>query len=501
MKENSKAVKINLYDIDKTIDDIARLKRHQAVVYRAIDSNHTILLEYSTADSTLWIYYCDNDKYYDIFKGSLETWRSEILNGRINPEDKDKFNRLVDDIAKCSRFITEDIDIDLFGNGEIKSFILNAGAVVTDSAVDTLGGTLAYKDINNRADLFNEFNKDPMTGVLNKRAIVKYAKDRLDMRKDEDITLAILDLDHFKSVNDVLGHAAGDSAIIRFSDIIRIAVGNNGAVGRFGGDEFMVVIDNVRDELQLREYFRSIRMATQLEFKDIGLNVPVTCSIGIAQVTSIENADYSYENLFKIADYCLYMAKEYGRNRYVIYDDRSKKLFRPDGTVGENRYSKSVQNNRLVLSITNLLFTKGLPAINEVLSTLGTMYELDNVNLFYGEDFKLVYHWGTTSPDKINAKYLFEDNYMSKFNDDGLYPINTVPSLKARMPNAYHYLEEQSIYSAVQFLIRDTSGNPKGLISYEVIPEPGRYWHEDETSNLTILSQLISQIIRNNYSA
>ncbi len=495
--ENGRTIVVNIYDIDQTINDISVMKRHMDIMQMVAGDDNTILFEYTPFDRMLSIFRCDSTNTYNIYSGNVNDWSDEIIYGdRVAPNNKEQFRNFVDDLKRGSRTLHAELSFDLFGDKSIKPYVIEGMTVINNTIVDAIGGSIRYKDASNKADILSEFSKDFMTGVLDKRSIIKYAKDRIETRNGEDVTLAILDLDHFKDVNDVLGHSKGDDVIIKFADIIKSCIGNAGAVGRFGGDEFMVVIDDIKDQLQIREFFRAIRSTTEMEFKGLGddSKIDVTTSIGVVPINNLEG-EISYDAMFKTADYCLYTAKEYGRNRYLIYDDRSKKNLRMDGTMSQNKFEKTVRNNTFMLSITEKLFNEGTKCIEDVIREIGERLELDNVVVYYGEGLKPFAWWGDQEEERLSAQYLFEDNYVSNFDENNVYALSNSPTLGGKMPNAYKYLEHQSIYSCLQFLIKDED-KVLGLISYELTSEPGRYWHDDESNLLTIISQVMAQMLK-----
>lgn len=105
-----------------------------------------------------------------------------------------------------------------------------------------------------------------------------------------------MDVDDFKKVNDTYGHLFGDEVLSRLSETIRSVVDARGAVGRFGGDEFMIVLDGVSDEEMLRRILKTASKNLQWTYKDYVDSVPVTTSCGVAKFP--DDGD-SFEDLFK----------------------------------------------------------------------------------------------------------------------------------------------------------------------------------------------------------
>ena len=159
---------------------------------------------------------------------------------------------------------------------------------------------------------------DPLTGLLVKEQITRLAVNRVDQLQAEGTNLAILDIDYFKHVNDTYGHHFGDLVLRNVASIMKTVIGDQGVLGRIGGDEFMIVFYHVTEQ-ELRAYLRSIKSMVSATFPDRGPqeNSPITVTLGSAAYP--QDAE-NYDDLFMLADYCLYLAKEKGRNRYIHYD-------------------------------------------------------------------------------------------------------------------------------------------------------------------------------------
>ena len=119
----------------------------------------------------------------------------------------------------------------------------------------------------------------------------------------------MIDLDHFKKINDTFGHQHGDEVLIQFSNLLKENVRQTDHVVRWGGEEFLIVCSNssIENAVSIAEYVCG-KVGTHL-FESVG---KVTCSIG---VSSINQTDNIYKKIIKTADDALYIAKEKGRNQ------------------------------------------------------------------------------------------------------------------------------------------------------------------------------------------
>lgn len=155
---------------------------------------------------------------------------------------------------------------------------------------------------------------DALTGVLNRRAILECGEDRL--RTQNKLSLLLVDVDHFKRINDNYGHAKGDSVLKYITQVASSFCNTNVSFGRVGGEEFLFVIDNM-DALDAVNFGREFSEKLKLHSVE-GLTAP-TVSIGHVFQSSPEGAD-DLKTLLEKADEALYRAKSSGRDCIRQYD-------------------------------------------------------------------------------------------------------------------------------------------------------------------------------------
>ena len=171
----------------------------------------------------------------------------------------------------------------------------------------------AMENINQIADFAN---KDFLTGVYNRRYFyddmneyVAYAEERA-----EPYVVAMLDIDHFKEINDACGHDSGDRVLKTLAKKLIDETKNGDLIARFGGEEFCIVLKNVSNEEAVK-FFVNLRAniaSCNVQLKKEQINF--TVSIGVA----FSRSDYKLDELLELADEALYRAKENGRNRVEI---------------------------------------------------------------------------------------------------------------------------------------------------------------------------------------
>jgi len=156
---------------------------------------------------------------------------------------------------------------------------------------------------------------DELTGVSNRRKIMEHAQLELTnyQRYRSPITIAILDLDHFKKINDNYGHNIGDLVLIGFAKAVEKVIRKQDLFGRIGGEEWMLIFPQTEISYTQLVFDRINTEVTKLNIAPI--NQIVTFSMGVTQLLEL---DLDMESPLKRADEALYQAKENGRNCYVV---------------------------------------------------------------------------------------------------------------------------------------------------------------------------------------
>lgn len=155
--------------------------------------------------------------------------------------------------------------------------------------------------------------QDHLTGLFNRRRITELLQSEIEraLRYQTKFSVILMDIDHFKAVNDRLGHQAGDEVLMGIADIVRSGVRAADLVGRWGGEEFVIISPetDIGGSYSLAEKIR-----TRLESADLGEAGHKTASFG---VTAFDDGD-DVESLIARADAGLYAAKQGGRNRIEV---------------------------------------------------------------------------------------------------------------------------------------------------------------------------------------
>ncbi len=167
------------------------------------------------------------------------------------------------------------------------------------------------------ADIRYLAERDHLTSLYNRLSISNQAKDMLSPY-GRSCAIILIDLDHFKKINDQYGHPCGDTVLQITAHVLQNAIRHKDVVGRFGGEEFIVLMQDthIEDAMLVAERIRSTLAATVIQHEGIA-DFQITASLGVASIFS--GPDSLLEHLVHHADIALYKAKHAGRNRVVAF--------------------------------------------------------------------------------------------------------------------------------------------------------------------------------------
>lgn len=195
-----------------------------------------------------------------------------------------------------------------------------------DHAGNFAGVEGIYRDVTQRKNLERELQRlattDMLTGMYNRRAFLERAESAYvhSLDSGEPLTLLMLDLDHFKSINDCFGHLEGDRALVEFSRATRSQLRASDVMGRLGGEEFGVLLPLTSLEEGMEVAHRILESIRALELRcDASHAYRLTTSLGIS---ALHADDRSVRDLLDRADQALYQAKRQGRDQLAVQASR-----------------------------------------------------------------------------------------------------------------------------------------------------------------------------------
>lgn len=184
---------------------------------------------------------------------------------------------------------------------------------------DEIGDMGKYAEKVSRS-LEEMITTDPLTKLYNRRACKKYLEKRMEKcekRKENLITIALGDIDHFKKINDTYGHDCGDMVLVTVSDIFKKHMKDDGCVARWGGEEFLLVFDKEKETAQ-EMLCAMLKEIKEHEFVYKDQKFRITFTFGI----NAEILGHSFDEIINSADECLYRGKTDGRDRIVATDGK-----------------------------------------------------------------------------------------------------------------------------------------------------------------------------------
>ena len=163
--------------------------------------------------------------------------------------------------------------------------------------------------------LKHQASHDPLTGLLNRRAILDRLRTEFERagRHSEALSVGMCDIDHFKAINDTYGHQTGDDVLCELSKSLVGSSRKYDSVGRMGGEEFLIIAPTEKGKVGAPHFERICASIAKTKMETRSGSLFVTVSIGVATGTST----YTTDDLLKEADAAMYRAKAEGRNRVV----------------------------------------------------------------------------------------------------------------------------------------------------------------------------------------
>ena len=205
-------------------------------------------------------------------------------------------------------------------NGDIKYIEASINSIVTGKQAQK-AKIIILRDITESKTLMKKLENaayiDSLTGLYNRKHFSELAALDIEKAKRErqSIFVAMLDLDFFKNVNDSYGHDAGDLVLKTTANIVRNTIRSYDLLGRYGGEEFVILITNLEDSVAFRQMERIRENMERASVPYENIKISITCSIGLAKFTEADTLETS----IKKADEALYTAKNSGRNLVKVY--------------------------------------------------------------------------------------------------------------------------------------------------------------------------------------
>lgn len=182
---------------------------------------------------------------------------------------------------------------------------------------------------------------DTLTGLPNKLSLFENSRKNIFLPEKGKAALLFIDMDHFKYINDTMGHAFGDQLIIKVSERLNSLLTDSCIIYRLGGDEFVIIIESIDGEGYAEEFASQLLAGFKEEFDVLDSVLYISLSIGIA---IYPEQGKNIEELLKYADIAMYKVKEAGRNGHVVYDQLMNEVFTERVKIEKHLHTALVKN-------------------------------------------------------------------------------------------------------------------------------------------------------------
>jgi diguanylate cyclase (GGDEF)-like protein/PAS domain S-box-containing protein len=241
------------------------------------------------------------------------------------------------------------VEVELRKESGSTVWLLQNLVLVGDGMEAVIHATVVDISDRKRAEEQIEFHAyhDVLTQLPNRKLFTDRLAQSLSRsrRSSRSVAVMFVDLDHFKTINDTLGHTAGDELLLEMSKRLRDCVRDDDTVARLGGDEFTIILSELRHPEDAAQVAQKILDTVQIPLSISGMPIEMTASIGIA-LYPVDGGDP--EALLRNADSAMYRAKESGRNNYQLCTDEMKRRA-TDRLSLETRLRKAIHDENLLL--------------------------------------------------------------------------------------------------------------------------------------------------------
>lgn len=330
------------------------------------------------------------------------------------------------------------------------------------------------------------YDIDSLTNTLNKAGIIRCANEYIE--SNTPFSLVFIDFDNFKSINDILGHQIGDEALKLVAKQIIKSTNNEFAVGRFGGDEFIIIVKNVVDYNDIWSFCNKLTadIKENVKMSEIEKTLPAGRITVTAGISRFPKDAKTVDELLHIADVALYRGKAKGKNCYVIYN----KDLHSNITIDSQAKFISLPN------IINFVFSEFSSTdktsdqiLNKVMKFVGNYYGISMISKTKENKFEILF----TDNEISNASYIPVELYDVLSEEDGTCTLYYYNKLKTINPDlAEWFVKQRYVFSSIMIKVQ-TKNNFYGYIRVDGRHE--RIWTEDEKLLFQVIANLYGYVL------
>lgn len=487
-------VTLSVTNINSVLTSNVRIKENNHWMRNLLDMTDFLYFFYEPKTELFYITRMKNEGIFNLYEGTLQKWIDEGFEKKYfskgNKKNIEAFKESLEnkeygfEYAFSTGYFSTD--------GKLQDFVFK-GAISVLNGKEMVTGIIVPEDGQEiELDGFEVSKvRDPLTGLFNKKDIEVMARQSMKYHPNDEIMLAIIDIDDFKQVNDTKGHMFGDEVILRVSEVIKNAVGDKGYVGRIGGDEFMIVVNGANSEDEQRNILRSIKNGINEIYSLETNGFMQTTSIGCARAP-LNTSDY--KELFKLADYALYLAKEKGKNRYIIYKKEKHGVpeFNEDNTI-TIRPKTTIPMGTFTFELYDDI-ASNRASFEELLDKTREYLDVDRI-VVYDDNRQPVAIVASPSCEQYNssivdANYLAFDEVKGLSTDENVLKINNIEAIRVRNEKAYGMVVAQHLGALLQFKIYDKNHEHFWYFGFEFVEK--HTWSYQNVYDYRLLSKILS---------
>lgn len=315
---------------------------------------------------------------------------------------------------------------------------------------------------------------DPLTGVLNRSYSIKFVRSLIFEKTP--FTFTIIDLDNFKSINDTFGHAAGDKTLTQVTRGLAEYAKDCGLVGRFGGDELLLVdLKNITRDDKIH-FFNNLYGNSKALRTDVYFDNGSAFITGTSGAASFPYDADEYSDLFGLIDKMLYLGKHRGRNCYRIYEEAVHKNIEIRKIAKDGIYTNMHKLKKDLEKVQGFeqKLVKAMPSLTEILQ----MKDL----LYVGPDGKM--------KAVLNKNFLEDASDLCELMKDDMFSESTLDLVKKYSPKFNQALIKNGFESVLVCRIQKDN-KVKGYLVWAV-RRSLRIWQENECALIFYLAELLA---------
>lgn len=478
------------------------LERHQVIMNQATD----IIFEWDIRKDAI-IFSSNWEKKFGYLPLTRRISRMIPKSNNIHPDDMPAFIKIMKDTAAGIPY--SETEFRIRNAAEAYTWCRIRATVQFDDDRVPIKAVGVIVDVDNEKKqkqvLIEMAQKDALTGLYNKNTIDAMVEERLRSRWGRSSNaLMIIDVDHFKAINDTYGHLCGDAVLSDVASSIRAIFRSSDLVGRIGGDEFLVFLSDVGAREAVEKKAAEILEAVSHVAPMPGA-APILCSVGVVYSPQ---GSVDYYGLCQCADRALYYVKNTGRGGFVFYDADLCDDVLPGGhdhtviNASIDSERENLVDEKLVQYTFRMLYASVdiRTAITQILEIIGRAYDVSRAYIFESTEDGLAcnntFEWcgeGVTPEiDKLQNISYADDlgGFLANFDENGVFYCRDISKLH---PDLYNVLAPQSIASVLQCAIRE-DGKFVGYVGFDEC-RTNRHWTKEQENSLTLTANVLSTFL------